>query len=194
MSQTILRRWYPILLAVVGAAWSPDASAQGTPAPAEPQVAPASDEAVKALAGFQIPAGWKANLFAAEPLVANPVAFHIDPQGRVYVCESFRQEQGIEDNRKHPDWLEDDQAAQTVADRLAYLRKHLGDKVREYEKQDDRIRLLSDRDGDGQADDSRVFANGFNQIVAGTGAGLVTLGNDVFYTCIPDLWRLRRRR
>lgn len=191
MSQTILRRWYPILLAVVGAAWSPDASAQGTPAPAEPQVAPASDEAVKALAGFQIPAGWKANLFASEPLVANPVAFHIDPQGRVYVCESFRQEQGIEDNRKHPDWLEDDQAAQTVADRLAYLRKHLGDKVREYEKQDDRIRLLSDRDGDGQADDSRVFANGFNQIVAGTGAGLVTLGNDVFYTCIPDLWRLR---
>lgn len=167
--------------------------AQETPPPEEPKVAPASAEAEQAISGFQFPSDWKASVFAAEPLVANPVAFHIDDRGRVFVCESFRQEQGIEDNRKHGYWLEDDQAAQTVADRLAYMKKHLGEKVLAYQKQDDRIRLLVDRDGDGKADDARVFANGFNQIEAGTGAGVVTLGEDVFYTCIPDLWRLRDR-
>lgn len=161
------------------------------PPPVEPVVASASDEAEKALSGFKIPQDWQGAVFAAEPLVANPVAFHIDRRGRVFVCESFRQERGIEDNRKHPDWLEADQAAQTVEDRLAYLKKFLGDKVRDYEKHDDRIRLLVDRDGDGKADHATVFANGFNEVVSGTGAGVVTLDEDVFFTCIPDLWRLR---
>lgn len=161
------------------------------PPAVEPEVAAASPEAEQALSGFKIPRDWKGEVFAAEPLVANPVAFHIDRRGRVYVCESFRQERGIEDNRKHPDWLESDQAAQTVDDRLAYLKKFLGDKVREYEKHDDRIRLLIDRDGDGKADHATVFANGFNEVVSGTGAGIVTRGDDVFFTCIPDLWRLR---
>ena len=30
------------------------------------------------------------DLFAAEPLLANPVAFHIDEQGRFFVVETFR--------------------------------------------------------------------------------------------------------
>ena len=37
-----------------------------------------------------MPAGLKVELFAAEPLLANPVAFCIDEQGRFYVAETFR--------------------------------------------------------------------------------------------------------
>ncbi len=165
---------------------------EATPLPSEaPQIAAASDEGEQALKGFKVPAGLKGELWAAEPDVANPVAFWVDPRGRIYVCETFRQSRGIEDNRGHEHWLDDDLAAQTVEDRLAYIKKHLGEKANDYTKHDDRIRLLEDANGDGRADKSTVFADRFNSIVEGTLAGVLTRGDDVFATCIPNLWRLR---
>jgi quinoprotein glucose dehydrogenase len=161
------------------------------PPPEAPQIASASDEGQQALEGFKVPAGLTASLWAAEPDLANPVAFWIDNRGRIYACESFRQSRGIEDNRGHAEWLDDDLAAQTVEDRLAYIRKHLGEKVKDYTKYDDRIRLLEDTNGDGRADKATVFADRFNGIVEGTLAGVLTRGDDVFLTCIPHLWRLR---
>ena len=92
-----------------------------TPAPQAPQIAPSSDEGQAAIKLFVLPENVVAKLFAAEPLLANPVAIDVDFQNRVWVCESFRQEEGIEDNREHPEWLNDDLAAQTVADRIAYI-------------------------------------------------------------------------
>lgn len=161
------------------------------PEPVPPQIAPASDEGERAIQGFKVPEGLAMELFAAEPMLANPVAFYVDYQGRVFVAETFRQGQGVEDNRNHMTWLDDDLAAQTVEDRLNFFKKHLGEKVHEYTRNDDRIRLLEDRDGDGQADQATVFADGFNGIVEGTGAGLLVRDGDVFYTNIPHLWRLR---
>ena len=161
------------------------------PPPEAPQVAAASDEGEQALKGFKIPAGLKGQLWAAEPDLANPVAFWIDARGRIYVCETFRQSRGIEDNRGHEHWLDDDLAAQTVEDRLAYIKKHLGEKAIDYTKHDDRIRLLEDANADGRADKATVFADRFNGIVEGTLAGVLTRGDEVFVTCIPHLWRLR---
>lgn len=161
------------------------------PPPQEPQIAGASQEGEQALASFQLPAGWKGALFAAEPLLANPVAFAIDGQGRVYVCETFRQSKGVEDNRGREYWLDDDLAAQTIADRVAYVKKHLKEKAAEFTRHDDRLRLLVDKDGDGKADTATVFAKHFNRISDGTGAGVLSYRGDVFYTNIPDLWRLR---
>jgi quinoprotein glucose dehydrogenase len=85
----------------------------------QPKIAGASNEGTLAIQGFKIPEGMEAKLVAAEPYLANPVAFCIDAQGRFYVCETFRQQKGVEDNRYHMDWLHDDLAAQTVKDRLA---------------------------------------------------------------------------
>src|SRR5258708_40289237 len=115
--------------------------APSTP-PEEPKIAEASNEGEQALAGFRIPAGLKGELWAAEPMLANPVAFCLDNRGRIFVCETFRQRRGIEDNRGHAHWLDDDLAAQTVEDRLAYIKKHFGEKANEYTKYDDRVRLL----------------------------------------------------
>lgn len=164
---------------------------QDSVVPQEPQVVEASDEGQQAIASFKIPDGWKMELFAAEPDVANGVALFVDYDGTVLVCESFRQEKGIEDNRGHAEWLLDDLAARSVDDRLAYIQKHLGDKVGDYMQNDDRLRLLRDEDGDGIADKVSVFAKGFNGILDGTGAGVLRYRGDVFYTCIPDLWMLR---
>ena len=41
----------------------------------DPPIAKASDEGLKAIRSFRVPAGLKVELFAAEPLLANPVAF-----------------------------------------------------------------------------------------------------------------------
>lgn len=161
------------------------------PKPNPPQVSPASNEGEAAIKRFRIPAGFDAKLIAAEPLVANPVCFCFDEKGRILVAETFRQQKGVEDNRSHMSWLDDDLAAQTVEDRLAYFKKHLKDKINDYAKEDDRIRLLEDKDGDGKFETSTVFADGFNNIVQGTGAGVLSWRGNVYYTCIPDLWLLK---
>ncbi|PQO34025.1 glucose dehydrogenase [Blastopirellula marina] len=161
------------------------------PEPEVPQLAPASDEGEKAISGFKVPDGFKMSLFAAEPMMANPVAFCLDDLGRVYVAETYRQGQGVEDNRGHNYWLIDDLAAQSVADRRAYILKHHPEAAQKYTQHDDRIRLLIDSDGDGQADKDTIFSAGYNDIVEGTGAGVLALNGDIFYTNIPTVWKLR---
>lgn len=161
------------------------------PEPETPKIAAASDEGEKALSSFRKPEGWISQLVAAEPELANPVAFYIDYSGKIFVCESFRQGVGVTDNRSHDEkWLQADLAAMTVEDRIKFHRELLGDKAVEYELKDDRIRLLKDEDGDGKYETSIVFADHFNRIEDGTGAGVLVRGNEAYYTCIPKLWKL----
>src|SRR5262245_36684103 len=116
--------------------------------PVEAKIAPASKEAQQATGRIRVPKGLKVELFAAEPLLANPVAFCFDEKGRCYVAETYRLHKGVTDNRGHPSkWTDDDLAARTVADRLALYKKHLGAKYDTYGGHDDRIRLLEDTDG-----------------------------------------------
>jgi quinoprotein glucose dehydrogenase len=156
-----------------------------------PAVAVASDQGERQIAAFKVPDGFQVKLWAAEPMVANPVCLSVDEHGRVYVGETFRIHHGVEDDRGHMDWLDDDMASKTVEDRRAMLKKHVGRKIDDYAQQQDRIRLLEDRSGRGKADHVSVFADGFNDVVQGIGAGLLARHDDVYYTCIPDLWRLR---
>jgi len=159
--------------------------------PYEPVIAGASDEASQSVTRMSVSSGYAAKLWAAEPRLANPVAFCLDHLGRVYVAETFRQLKGVEDNRDHADWVDDDLAARTVADRLEFFRKHLGERLSTYEREHDRIRLLEDTDADGVADKDTVFAEGFHSAVEGTGAGVLAHNGSVYYTNIPHLWRLR---
>ncbi len=163
------------------------------PPPREPAIAAASDEPAKAAAGFGLPAGFAADLFAAEPDLANPVAFSIDERGRVFVCEAFRAHKGVGDNTgtEGTAWLAADLAAKTVDDRLAYHLRLLGEKARDWVVETDRLRELVDTDGDGRADRSTVFATGFNRLIEGHGAGVLARRGDVLYACIPNLWWMR---
>src|SRR5688572_22526445 len=58
------------------------------------KVMPASGEAEAAVKQFRVPPGFKVELFAAEPRVANISAFDIDPSGKFYVVEVFRRRGG----------------------------------------------------------------------------------------------------
>ena len=157
----------------------------------QPPLAAASDEGETALERFTLPEGMTASLWAAEPQLGNPVAFDVDPQGRVFVAETWRQEtEGVPDNRTFPEWLHDDLQLHTVEERgLMYLKYH-PEFAEQWTDSDDRIVRLADTDGDGVADESLVFAHGFNDLLDGTGAGVLAVGDDVYYTCIPKLWKL----
>ena len=152
----------------------------------------ASDEGRNAIKTFKFDAGLTCALWAAEPLLGNPVCFTQDEKGRWFVGETFRQEKGIEDNRGHAEWLDEDIAAHTVEERLAYMHKHLPDAAKfaeKYEKYEERIRRVEDTTGSGVANKVTVFADGFRDAADGTGAGLIVRGGEVWYTCIPHLWR-----
>src|SRR6516225_1925557 len=154
-------------------------------------VKPASPEAELRIQKFRVPPGLKVELWAAEPLLANPVAFAFDGRGRCYVAETFRHSDCVPDIRGHMAWLDDDLARRTVADRFNLYKKHLGDKLDTYPVHHDRVRLLEDTTGSGRADKSTVFADGFNSHVSGIGAGVLARQGKVWYTCIPDLWLLQ---
>lgn len=157
----------------------------------EPAVAEASNEGDLALKQVTHSDNLTGIVVSAEPDVSNVVSFTIDNDGTLYVAETYRQSLGVEDNRSHMDWLEDDLAAQSVEDRVAYMKKFFPDDWQEkFATHHDRIRRLVDTNGDGVYDESNIYATGFNDIEDGTGAGLLKIGNDLFFTCIPDLYRL----
>src|SRR5882724_6791516 len=76
-----------------------------------------SSQAELAAKAIQVPAGFTLKTVASEPNLANPVAFCFDPTGRIFVAETYRVGKGIEDDRQHIDWLDDDLAARTVGER-----------------------------------------------------------------------------
>src|SRR4051794_18370259 len=148
------------------------ACASGPPTPQyRPSVREASDEAEKFARRIRVPKGMELSLWAAEPMLANPVVFAIDHKNRVYVAETFRLHQGVSDIRgylRQPNfWLDDDLACRTVEDRVAMTRKRLGKKAAEWERHHERIRLLEDTDGKGRATKATVFADGFSRLEDG---------------------------
>jgi len=159
--------------------------------PYEPKIEAASAQGQEAIAQFRVPSGMEVQLWAAEPDLANPVAFDVAADGRVYVAETFRQEtEGVPDNRSHPEFLEEDLRTVTVEQRGEnYLKNHPA-LLQEWTDQEERIRVLWDEDGDGRAETSRVFARGFSDLLDGTGAGVLAVDRDVYFTCIPKLWKL----
>jgi len=143
---------------------------------------------------FKFDEGLKCQLWAAEPMVANPVCFTQDEKGRWYVAETFRLHKGAEDDRDHAEWRDEDIASKSNEDRLAFMHKHVPDPTQfneKFAKAEDRIRRLEDTTGSGIANQSTIFADGFRGALEGIGAGLLARGNEVWYTCIPSLWHFR---
>src|SRR5712672_1665390 len=132
----------------------------GAPA-AKPEFSKESEDAIQSIKKFKVSNGFKVDLWAAEPMVENPVAFSFDEKGRAFVCETFRLGDGVDDIRGIMDWLDEELASRTTDERLAEMKRHLGERFSKYSKFSERIRLLEDRKGDGKADASTVFAENF---------------------------------
>jgi len=159
--------------------------------PTTSRIAAASNEGESAIKRFSLAPGFRAELVAAEPHLANPVAFSIDEQGRFYVAETFRHSAGVGDIRGIMDWLDEELAATSVDDRLAEMKRHLGDKIKDWTINPERVKFLEDRDGDGKVDFSSVYADGFTDPLDGIGAGVLARNGNVYFANIPSLWLLK---
>ena len=133
--------------------------------------------------------------FAKEPQVQNGTALTISDKGEVYVCETYRFANGVEDNRRHTNWILDDLAVNTLDERRAMLTKHAGEMAPGYfTAKADRVMRLLDRDGDGRADESGEFSGEFRDMVDGPAIGVLQglNGNkDIYLACSPKVWRLK---
>ena len=149
----------------------------------------ATKEAELSAKKFKLAPGLKVDLWAAEPMLANPVAFCIDERGRIYVAETHRLHQGVTDIRSHMNWLDEELAAKTTDDmRQLFVRYNYDGKTNISE----RVTMLQDRTTAGRATHYSTFADGiFNSTVDGIGAGLLAYRGNVWFANIPNLWLLR---
>jgi quinoprotein glucose dehydrogenase len=160
----------------------------------EPVVDPASDDATLALKRFSLPKGLEARLWAAEPMLANPVAIDFDEKGRLFVSETHRYRSSVLDIRGYMGMLELDLATRTIEDRVALNKTVFGAQAPQLAIESEVVRLVEDQDGDGKADASRVFADGFNSELDGIASGVLARHGKVWFTNIPSLWMLEEQK
>jgi quinoprotein glucose dehydrogenase len=147
----------------------------------------------EALAGSVIPKG---SLLAIEATfkdqkVTSPTALTFDDKGNVYVAETHRFRHGIEDARNHLYWYLDDLQSMKVEDRRALHKKWEKKLSNKYMTEvSEVVRKLSDTNGDGKIDESKVFADGFNDVLDGTAAGVFYYDGSLYFACIPKIYKL----
>jgi len=155
-----------------------------------PIVDPASDDAKLAIKRFSLPKGLQASLWAAEPMLANPVAIDFDERGRLFVSETYRYRTSVLDIRGYMPMLELDLAARTIEDRSALNRTVFGEQARDLAIESEIVRLVEDTDHDGVADKSSIYADAFNSELDGIASGVLARYGKVWFTNIPSLWLL----
>ena len=158
------------------------------------------------------PHGFEMSLWAREPLLRNPVALTFDDRGRLFVVETTRRGTVDIDIRSHKDWAYDDLKNQSISQLRLFFREKMSPARsdanaawlidrnndgshdwRDLETMKERVYRLADRDGDNIADESVVFAEGFNEEFNGVIAGVMPWKDSVWVTVYPDLWRFHDR-
>lgn len=143
--------------------------------------------------GATIPAGSKLTIEATikDLGITSPTALTFDEQGNIYVAETHRFRYGVEDDRNHLYWYLDDLAAMKTEDRRALHEKWKDKKsIADLTAKSEVIRRFADTDGDGKLDDSKVFAEGFNDVLDGTAAGVFYYDGALYFACIPKIYKL----
>lgn len=184
------RKWSTLAALFACAPISSALTDEKTEGTANPVPIPTLEDEKAILSTIQYPEGMVAKLFAREPDVQDPTAITFDDQNRLYIAETHRFERGVEDNRRNP-WVADDYKLTTTAERLEMYKKYADKKpLSYYTKYSEKIRVIEDRDGDGKADHATVFADGFNDPLDGTAAGILALDGKIYFACIPHVWLL----
>ncbi len=119
-----------------------------------------------ALASFQLPEGFKIELVAAEPLVADPVAMEIDEEGRLYVVEMHgypldKSGSGAVKLLQDTDGDGKMDKSTVFADRLVLPTGIMRWKKGVLVTDPPQVLYLEDTDGDGKADLRKTVLQGF---------------------------------
>ena len=142
--------------------------------------------------GHAAPPEFQVEVFSDK--VQNATAICFDDLGRLYVTETFRWNNGVEDNRDHTYWIMDDLATDTNEQRVAYYNRFASEKLGDpdyFTRESERVVVLSDADGDGKAEPPQVFADGFSAAEDGPAIGLLAGESGKIYLAnIPHIWTL----
>lgn len=155
----------------------------------EPKVQAANDDPGKMEKKFKLPPGFASSLWAAEPLLANPVAFTIDEKGVAYVAETFRYRSSVLDIRHYMFMLEEDMAARTTDDRVEQIKRNFPNEWQKLGVETEVVRRVEDKDGDGKAETSSAYAEQMNTLLDGINSGVLAHDGQVWCTNMPNLWR-----
>ncbi len=153
--------------------------------------------------------GLQLDLWAPGTLLSNAVALTFDNNGIAYVAETSRRKSSDLDIRAHQEWMLEDIGLQTIEDTRAFHLKKLATPLsekntwqkdfnkdglhdyRDLEVQSEYIRRVWDSNGDGRADTSHLYAAGFNDMLTGVAAGILSVDDAIYLTAAPDVYRLK---
>jgi quinoprotein glucose dehydrogenase len=213
-SDHIVRRWCVLacLVAIPAALpGSPQHTAPARPATVRltPIEAAAMAKEARQKVSVETAPGLELTLWASERLLVDPVAIDLDERGTAYVTSTTRNNLPL-DIRQHPDWFPIVHTLKTVEDLRAFYRRELAPErsakntwitdfnkdgshdLRDFTELKERVYRIQDTDGDGFADESRVFAEGFNEDpVWDVAAGVLSHDGDLFLGVPPGVYRLR---
>ena len=143
---------------------------------------------------FKVAKNFEIDLFADNKFVDNPISISIDNKGRVYVAEALRFLRGVEDTRRYNAWFLDELAINDLQGRLDLYDKWTKKgmfKPGHFTKYSERIQTLIDSDGDGKADNKKLYAGEFNHPLDGNGSSiLLGMDGEMYYANIPHIWKL----
>ncbi len=143
---------------------------------------------------LQVPSGYRLELVAAEPEVLNMVALSVDVDGSIFVAETDRYQDAVFDVvTMRPDWLPIDLSLRTVKDRTQFLKQTFRDDLTFLGRGSERLRRLTDFDGDGVMEQSDVLAKGFHSVPTGPAAGVLAHRGKVWFASLPHLWEIKTR-
>jgi quinoprotein glucose dehydrogenase len=147
-----------------------------------------------------IPEGLTLTKFADQSQVHNATTLCLDGQNRVYVAETHRWRQQVQDIRYGGQFLRDriisDISSMKLEDRTAFHKRWAGKKKefltwKQFRRDSEVIKRLEDTDDDGVADKMTVFRDDFNQPLDGPSGGLIERDGTVYFAMIPGVYSLR---
>ncbi len=165
--------------------------------PAVHEAAAPSLVAAEGIPGMTIPAGTKARIVADYDSlqVTSPTALSFGSKGELYIAETHRMRHGVQDNREHLYWYQDDISSRTTADRRKMYEKWQGQdattSMKFITEKEELVRVLSDPDAQGVFRKQGVFAGKFNDALDGVASGVFAYEGTVFLACIPKIYALR---
>ena len=169
----------------------------------------AKAQEIRGLVSAEVDSTLTLSVWASDTLLGDPVGLDMTESGVAIVSSTNRRKSTEFDIRQHRYWEEASLSFQSVDDRRNFLRNtltaetsgqfhkpydHNGDSIQDWHDltvESEEVIIVEDQSGDGLADASRVFADGFQTEVTDIAGGVQQYGDDIFLAVAPDLWRLQ---
>lgn len=175
----------------------------------EPAKAASLAKKIREEVAVKLADGLKLSLWASDSLVQDPVAISVDPMGGIYYTHTDRITNSEHDIRGYQDWMTISQSFESVEDRRKFLKKTYdpsnsdknealqdlnGDGSHDWldltiEKE--KIWRIEDIDGDGVADQSRLYIEDFHEEITDLANGVEFYDDEVYIAVGPDLWKTK---